>query len=135
MSLNAHSPSLGQMATSIFFRLPSELRNQIYEQFVVNEKIQRDTVASDPDSCSSDASSTTSFESIAEKFKRQRRPLCPPSITHVCKKMREEALSMYYAENIFYLPQAIYSADRCKHVAIWAQGRYELDVITKSKSH
>jgi hypothetical protein len=74
-----------------FFSLPGELRNRIYELSGV--------VAEDTITCSG-------FD-----------PVRLPAVTQVCKQMRKESISMYYAQNTFALPQAVYSCDEARRHA------------------
>jgi hypothetical protein len=85
-----------------------------------------------PNSASSDATqssgspSTEDSDPIAARFKQRRRPVCPPPVTQVCCQLRAEALSMYYAKNVFVLPEAIYTADKCKDRAVFNAHIFDL---------
>ena len=45
-------------------------------------------------------------------------PVRPPSIIQVCKIVRDEALSMYYEKNVFYLSAASYICDMVRRIVV-----------------
>jgi len=74
-----------------FFSLSPEVRNAIYEPLVVSNYVVK----------------CAGFD-----------PVRHPPVTQVCRRMRAEALSLYYSENEFELANAIYPNDSSRVFAI-----------------
>lgn len=80
--LNFLSPLLINMTPTTIYSLPGEVRNQIWRELVLS------------------AEGTIQVEPLCEPDKQK---LHQPTIAFTCKQFRDEALSIYYAENTWHL--------------------------------
>ncbi|KAF2702958.1 hypothetical protein K504DRAFT_452132 [Pleomassaria siparia CBS 279.74] len=72
-----------------FFSVPGELRNKIYERGLVP------------------------FDKVI-RYKEDMDPVRPPLTTRLCRQIRVGMMLIFYKQNSFILPQAIYTFESIK---------------------
>ena len=79
------------------FRLPAELRNRIYELALVQKKHIHASIAGCEESWSRPNSKQVKRAILALTLRQ-------PPLTRTCRKLREEALPIFYGGNVFHVP-------------------------------